>query len=187
MIMRHPLYDYLARHPAASTMLYAATFVAFVLTIVFALLDVAQRYQTVEQSSDLLAQLEETPRASRLQAALSERGMPPGSPFLQGPTATVANAALLQRVLAAISRVGGNMVSSAVVPQDTQANGGRYLKVDVTCELKQEDLQPVLYDLEAGMPFLFINRFVVEAAPPGHEGKSMHISLEVSGLWPGAK
>ena len=50
--------------------------------------------------------------------------MPTGSPFLEGQTLTVAGAALLQRVADAVTKVGGNVLSSQVDVQGVQAKDG---------------------------------------------------------------
>src|SRR3974390_2093206 len=186
MTANNSIERYFARSPGAAALGYFLILVAFLLTIAFAIWNIADQFRALDRSVDILARLEERPHSLSLGHSATEGTMTPGSPFLQGPTPTVASAALLQRVLGAITRVGGNVESSEVVQQDTQAHDG-YLKVNVTCELKQEDLQPLLYDLEAGMPFLFVNQFVVDVAPSGSERNSMHVLLEISGLWPGAK
>jgi general secretion pathway protein M len=61
--------------------------------------------------------------------------------------------------------------------------------VIASCELDQPSLQKLLYDLEAGMPFLFIDQLVVQApvaSSTNQEGR-MRILLAVSGQWQGAK
>ena len=111
-----------------------------------------------------------------------------GSPFLEGATVTVAGAALLQRVTAAATRLGGNVLSSQVELQGTQAKTG-FLTIIVSCDIEQSGLQPLLYDLEAGQPFLFVDQLSVQApasfASSG-EGK-LRVLLGVSGQWQGAK
>lgn len=176
---------YLARYPTTSAALYSVILIGFAVAVGLSLLDMMEHYRSIGQSTDLLARLEERPDGMALQGRIDARDMPPGSPFLEGSSATVASAALLQRVLAAVTRVGGNVLSSEVAPQS--ADKDKYLKVNVTCELNQEVVQALLYDLEAGMPFLFVNQLVLQAPPSTSERKSMHVSLAVSGLWPGAK
>ena len=85
-----------------------------------------------------------------------------GSPVLEGPTVTVAGAALLQRVAGAVTRVGGNILSSQVDLQGAQSKNG-FVKVSVDCEVDQPSLQKLLYDLEAGMPLLFVDQLVAQA------------------------
>jgi general secretion pathway protein M len=53
------------------------------------------------------------------------------------------------------------------------------------CELDQSALQPMLYDLEAGMPFLFVDQLDIQVANVG-EGK-LRFLLGVSGQWQGVK
>jgi general secretion pathway protein M len=61
----------------------------------------------------------------------------------------------------------------------------------VSCELDQPALQKVLYDLEAGMPFLFVDQLDVQvpqvaAANEGGSGK-IRVVLGVTGQWQGSK
>ena len=111
-----------------------------------------------------------------------------GSPFLEGATVTVAGAALLQRVTAAATRLGGNVLSSQIELQGTQAKSG-FLTIIASCDIEQSGLQQLLYDLEAGQPFLFVDQLSVQApasfASSG-EGK-LRVLLSVSGQWQGAK
>jgi general secretion pathway protein M len=113
---------------------------------------------------------------------------PSGSPFLEGATVTVAGAALLQRVTAAVTKLGGSVLSSQVDLQGTEAKTG-FLSVIASCEIDQPGLQQLLYDIEAGMPFLFIDQLVVQAPSSfgtSTEGK-LRVLLTVSGQWKGGK
>jgi general secretion pathway protein M len=113
---------------------------------------------------------------------------PSGSPFLEGATVTVAGAALLQRVTAAVTKLGGSVLSSQVDLQGTEAKAG-FLSVIASCEIDQPGLQQLLYDVEAGMPFLFIDQLVVQAPTnfgSATDGK-LRVLLTVSGQWKGGK
>jgi general secretion pathway protein M len=131
----------------------------------------------------MLAQLE---GRTRLYADVNAASgpTPAGSPFLEGQTVTVAGAALLQRVAAAVTKVGGNVLSSQVDLQGTQAN---YVSLIASCDIEQAALQQLLYDVEAGMPFLFVDQLVAQAPASASEGGRMRVLIAVSGLWPGAK
>mgnify|MGYP000928129371 CR=1 FL=1 len=61
----------------------------------------------------------------------------------------------------------------------------------VSCEMEQPALQKVLYDLEAGMPFLFVDQLDVQvpqatATNEGGAGK-IRVVLGVTGQWQGPK
>jgi general secretion pathway protein M len=101
---------------------------------------------------------------------------------LEGQTVTVASAALLQRLTVAITSAGGQIVSSEVAPQGERSRDG-FVSVIADCQLEEAALQHLLYDIEAGMPFLFVDQIVAEAPAPGNEGGRMHVLIGVSGLW----
>jgi len=113
-----------------------------------------------------------------------------GTPFLEGPTVTVAGAALLQRVANAVSNAGGTIQSSQVDILGTQAKDG-FVGLLISCEMEQPALQKLLYDLEVGMPFLFVDQLDVQVpqTTAGNEagvGK-IRVVLGVSGQWQGNK
>jgi general secretion pathway protein M len=112
---------------------------------------------------------------------------PAGSPFLDGRTVTVAGAALQQRVVAAVRDAGGNVLSSQVDLQGSQSKPG-YISLSANCEVGQGALQQLLYDLESGMPFLFIDQLVVQLPQGGGIGVAtetarMRVQIDVSGQW----
>ena len=111
---------------------------------------------------------------------------PPGSPFLEGQTVTVASAALLQRMTSIITNAGGTVVSSEMVQQGAQSKDG-YVTAIANCELEQEALQRVLYDIEAGLPFLFVDQLVVQTSSAPQESGRLRVQVGVAALWPGGK
>ena len=58
------------------------------------------------------------------------------------------------------------MLSSQVDVQGVQAKDG-FVSVLASCEVEYTALQRLLYDLEAGMPYLFIEQFVAQAPQTG--------------------
>jgi general secretion pathway protein M len=167
---------------------YAAA-VALLLAIAWAgAADILERRQSVAAASDLLAQLEGRKPSALAQAGATAGQVPTGSPFLEGQTLTVAGAALLQRVADAVTRVGGNVLSSQVDVQGVQAKDG-FVSVLASCEIDYTALQRLLYDLEAGMPFLFIEQFAAQTSQTSGapEGGRMRLLLSVSGRWQGDK
>jgi general secretion pathway protein M len=69
-----------------------------------------------------------------------------------------------------------------------QAKDG-FVAVTVSCEVEQPALQQLLYDLEAGMPFLFVDQLVAQgpAAPGTTPQGKLRVVISVSGQWQGAK
>ena len=176
-----------ARAPLAAAALYAALVVVLGATIWISLAGLLEQRATLAASAELLDRLEASRRNA--DAANAPAGsVPAGSPFLGGETITVAGATLLQRVAGAITRFGGSIQSSQVDLQGPQTKGD-FVTLVVSCEIDQASLQKLLYDLEAGMPYLFIDQLVAqapqnEAAAPGSR---MGVLLAVSGRWSGKK
>jgi general secretion pathway protein M len=186
MITNHPIDRYLTRYPNVAALVYVACMVIFFLISLVVVLNLVGQYRALSESADVLAWFEGRPRTSHSESGLTADAMPAGSPFLGGQTQTLASAALLQRVTGAVTRAGGNIVSSEVSPQGAQSKGN-YVRVSVVCEIKQEGLQQLLYDIEAGMPFLFVNQLTAEAPPADSEGRAMRVVFGVSGLWSSEK
>lgn len=107
---------------------------------------------------------------------------PAGSPFLEGQTLNVAGAALLQRVATVVHRLGGNILSSQVDLESERAKDG-WISLLMSCDLEQPALQGLLYDIESGMPFLFIDQLAVQAPTTGVNSSKMRVLFTVSGQW----
>jgi len=187
--MSSPSLDrYLTKKPAVATAVYALVIAALLFTAWASIADIFARRQAVAASEDLLAQLEGR-RAAPFGGPGAPAGpVPTGSPFLEGQTVTVAGAALLQRVAEAVTRVGGNVLSSQVELQGTQSKNG-FVSLIASCEVEQAALQRLLYDLESGMPFLFIEQLVAQApqAAAASDTTRMRVVLSVAGQWRDAK
>jgi general secretion pathway protein M len=184
--MDNPVLRFMARYPAVAAAVYVALVLVLGVAAWIATADLLDRRDAVAQSEDILAQLD---RGRQNAGPRSETGdAPQGSPFLEGQTVTIAGAALLQRVAAAVTKVGGNVLSSQVDVKEAQQKAGLVSMV-ASVELGQPDLQKLLYDLEAGMPYLFVDQLTVSAPDTvtRSEGGRLRVVLGVSGQWQGAK
>jgi general secretion pathway protein M len=111
-----------------------------------------------------------------------------GSPFIEGQTITVAGAALQQRVGAAVAKADGTVLSSQIVIDGPQAKDG-FVSLTASLEIAQASLQPLLYDLEAGMPYLFVETLAIQSPQAFGEAESarMRVVVGVSGQWQPAR
>jgi general secretion pathway protein M len=187
MTSGHGITHTLTRSPLIAVVLYIAVTGALFATAGIAVADMVSRQQALAQTSDLLDQLQgRKPRGGGASVAAGH----PGTPFLEGPTVTVAGATLLQRVAVAVGNVGGTIQSSQVDVTGTQVKNG-FVDLVVSCEMEQPALQKLLYDLEVGMPFLFVDQLDVQvpqttSANEGVGGR-IRVVLGVSGQWQGNK
>lgn len=174
--------------PLIAVTLYFAIAGGLLLMAGLSIADIISHRQALAQTSDLLDQLRGRKGGAKNAAALMAEH--PGTPFLEGPTVTVAGANLLQRVAAAVGDVGGSVQSSQVDVSGAQTQDG-FVGLVVSCELEQPALQKLLYDLEAGMPFLFIDQLDVQvpqttATSEAGAGR-VRVILGVSGQWQAGK
>jgi general secretion pathway protein M len=182
----HAITRTLTRSPLIAVVLYVVVTGGLFAMAGMAVANILDHQRALAQTSDLLDQLQ----GRRARGAGTSPLAPPGTPFLEGPTVTVAGATLLQRVAAAVGNVGGTIQSSQVDVLGTQAKDG-FVGLLVSCEMEQPALQKLLYDLEVGMPFLFVDQLDVQvpqntAANEGEVGK-IRVVLGVSGQWQGAR
>ena len=182
---------HLTRSPLIAVTVYLGLMTALAAATWGALADVLERRAEVTAARDTLAQMERR-KPAPVQAPNStpdnDAIIPPGSAFLEGPTVTVAGATLLQRIAAAVTKVGGSILSSQVELQGPQSKAG-FIGVIANCELDQPALQQFLYDLEAGMPFLFVEQLAVQApvAVSGAREGRLRVQFTVFGQWQGEK
>jgi general secretion pathway protein M len=179
MKIRQQIETLLARFPIAAVAAYFALIIALVFTAADGVLQILQRRDAVAAAAEILDRID-IRDPSRAPAARTDVSVPIGSPFLEGPSASVAGAALLQRVTAATRRMNGNTLSSQVDLLGPQSKVG-FIRATSSFEIDPARLQPLLYDLEAGMPFLFIDELVVQAPSASTEGGKLRVLLGISG------
>jgi general secretion pathway protein M len=173
--------------PLPAAAIYLGAMILLLFVIGSSLTEVLSQRADVAASAAMLEQLEGRGPVAAGRQAPGVAG-PSGSPFLEGATVTVAGAALLQHVTATVTRFGGNVLSSQVDLQGTRSKSG-FLTVIVSCDIDQPSLQQLLYDVESGMPFLFVDQLAVQipaSLAESRDGK-LRILLAVSGQWQGAK
>jgi general secretion pathway protein M len=172
--------------PLIAATAYIGLLVLLLFTVVTSISDVIDQRGEVAASATMLQQLEGS-KTARANVA-GDVTMPSGSAYLEGATVTVAGATLLQRVASAVVKFGGNVLSTQLDVQSTSSKPG-FLSMIASCEIEQPQLQQLLYDLEAGMPFLFIDQLVVQTPTTGSgaQGGKLRVLLGVSGQWRGAK
>jgi len=177
----------ITRSPLLAATIYLGLVVVLLFAVVISIADVVGQRDEVAASATMLEQLDgRNPAAGR--SPPSDVTMPTGSAFLEGATVTIAGATLLQRVSGAVTKFGGNVLSTQLDLQGSQSRAG-FLSMIASCEIDQTEVQKLLYDLEAGMPFLFIDQLVVQTplTSSGTGGGRLRLLLAVSGQWPGAK
>jgi general secretion pathway protein M len=173
--------------PILAAAIYAGLLVVLLFTVTTSIADVIGQRGELASAAAMLEQLEgRRPAAAR--GASGDVTIPSGSAYLEGATVTIAGATLLQRVAGAVVKFGGNVLSTQLDLQGAPSRTG-FLSMIASCEIEQSQLQQLLYDLEAGMPFLFVDQLEVQTplTASGAGSGKLRILLVVSGQWRGAK
>jgi len=143
----------------------------------------ADRSSAVTSAEERLAELAARARPGPTPPASSD-ALSAGSPFLEGQAITIAGAALQQRVDAAVAKAGGVVVSSQIALDGPDAKDG-FVNLSENVEIAQPALQSLLYDLEAGMPYLYVDTLGVQSPEAFGEAETarMRVVLGVTGQW----
>ncbi|HMN72270.1 MAG TPA: type II secretion system protein GspM [Rhodoblastus sp.] len=170
-----------SRNSLLATAAYAAALALLLIVGASACAALWQSWSNYSSAAENLEQL----RARKGLAGLRFTTQPPaGSAYIEGQTATVAGAALQQRIGAVLSEAGGSVLSSELDLHEAGAEGGRVALV-VACDIDQPGLQRALYEIEAGMPVLMVDRLTAQTA--GGDEKSaaprLRAQIAVSGQW----
>lgn len=173
--------------PVLAGSMYAGLVAALVFVAVSSIADILAQRQDVASVSTMLEQLEGR-RPTARQGGAADVARPSGSPFLEGETITVAGATLLQRVADSVMKFGGSVLSTQLDVQGGKSRSG-LLSMVASCEVDQPALQQIIYDLEVGMPFLFVDQLVIQSSRAASETDNgrMRVLLAISGQWRGDK
>ncbi len=182
---RAPAFMQQGRPRQLATLIYALVLLASVGVIGASLLDLQERSATLAAATDLLEQIKARQGAKPPDSGPTTPAVV-GSPFLEGKTVTIAGAVLQQRVVAAVKLVDGAVLSSQVDLKGSEASKG-FVRLAASIDIEQASLQQMLYDLEAGMPFLFVDQLTIQT-PSGNgadDKMKLRVLLNISGRWRG--
>src|SRR5574337_88755 len=104
--------------------------------------------------------------------------------FLDGSTLTLAGAALEQRVKEVVEKSGGTLTSSQVELDGAESKDG-YLGLTASIEVDQPGLQSILYEIEAGTPYLFVDKLSIQSPEDFGEQDNgrFRMTLALVGQW----
>ena len=162
---------------------YVIVLAGLLATAVASISNLLGSFEALNESRAALGRLDRQLQRSSGRQDLSSEAVN-GPPFLSGKTITIAGATLQERVKSAVKKAGGNVLSSRVDLQGPHSAEG-FIGLTESLEIDQASLQPLLYDLEAGMPYLFVENLAIQApqAFGEAEGTPMRVLVVVSGQW----
>ncbi len=145
--------------------------------------DLRDKAAEIAEAQMRLDQLSERSQPA-LSASIASNSGVSGSPFLDGRTITIAGAALQQRIEATVAKAGGALMSSQVELDGPDAKNG-FVNLSASMEVTQPAVQTILYDIEAGMPYLFVDKLSIQSPEVFGEPETgrMRMTVGVVGQW----
>jgi general secretion pathway protein M len=177
----------ISRRQAVAVVAYVGVVIALLAVSLLLVVDLHDKSAEIEAAQMRLDQLSERSRSS-LSVSNTANAGPGGSPFLDGKTITIAGAALQQRIEAAVAKADGLLTSSQLELDGPDAKNG-FVNLSASLEVSQPAVQTILYDIEAGMPYLFVDKLSIQSPEVFGEPESgrMRMTIGVVGQWRSAE
>jgi general secretion pathway protein M len=173
----------IGRRQALAVVAYIGVVIAFLAISLFLVADLREKAAEIVEAQMRLDQLSERSQPA-LSASIASSAGVRGSPFLDGRTITIAGAALQQRIEAAVAKADGLLTSSQLELDGPDAKNG-FVNLSASMEVSQPAVQTILYDIEAGMPYLFVDKLSIQSPEVFGEPETgrMRMTVGVVGQW----
>jgi general secretion pathway protein M len=113
---------------------------------------------------------------------------------ISAPSETVAASTLQQYLLDRLEQAGGSVQRvQAATGRDAKSDGMRRITAEIMFDASNDGLQHLLFDLETGMPFVFVDTLSTKPASPSENAKTginpevLRSSLTISSYWSSQK
>ena len=165
---------------------------AYALLVVLLGLALLSGYSELDEQRASLSHAQEQLQALREQQGrlpeptLLGADLPPGSVLLSGDKVSIASAEFQRRVAVTVTNSGGTVLSSQLERQDATEPSLTDITLAVECEIEQDRLPKLLYDLESQTPFIFIEGLNIRQrseAADRNQVPHLRASLRLLGHW----
>jgi general secretion pathway protein M len=171
------------RRYALAVVSYAGVVIILLTAALFLIADLHDKAAEIAAAQTRLDQLSGRSQLSSSASDASNPGIS-GSPFLDGQTITIAGAALQQRIEATVAKADGLLTSSQLELDGPDAKKG-FVNLSASMEVSQLAAQAIIYDIEAGMPYLFVDKLSIQSPEVFGEPETgrMRMTVGVVGQW----
>jgi general secretion pathway protein M len=174
----------LNREQAISVGAVAALLVVLILLAVACLQMRSEAAQELGEREEMLAHLED--RAKAVSEARARKGsVAPVSAYIDAPTQGLAGSALQAYLLQRADADHAILISAGIQPAKRE-DPPDSIRLQANLDMNLQTLQTLLYQLESGTPYVFVESLVVQlvGAKSEHaEDPQLHISLGLRALW----
>jgi general secretion pathway protein M len=174
----------LDREQAISVGAVAALLVGLMLLAVACLQMRSEAAQELGEREEMLGHLEQ--RAKSVSDARARKGaVAPVSAYIDAPTQGLAGSALQAYLLQRADADHAILISAGIQPAKRE-DPPDSIRLQANLDMNLQTLQTLLYQLESGTPYVFVESLVVQivGAKSEHaEDPQLHISLGLRALW----
>jgi general secretion pathway protein M len=154
----------------------------------FALFARSQAQQALSEEEELIGRLATAKRHVKNQTDAPVLTAAPPEAFLRAQTSGLA-IAQLEAYFSDLAQAGHVSVVSASAQPSEQADGPDIVRIQVSVDIEYEALQPLLYQLETGAPYVFVDTLRLRAANLSSDKASsshhaqMKATLGLKAIW----
>jgi general secretion pathway protein M len=183
-LIRTSLHSFvIGRRQALAVAVYVGVVIALLAISLFLIADLRDKVAELAAVHVRLAQLSDRSQQGSSASIGSNPGVN-GAPFLEGQTITIAGAALQQRIQEAVAKADGALMSSQVDLEGPDVKNG-FVGLTASMEVSQAAVQTIVYDIEAGMPYLFVDELSIQSPEIFGDPESgrTRMTIGVVGQW----
>jgi general secretion pathway protein M len=144
-----------------------------------------QRSEALQDLADNQELLDKLEAAHQRVAGKTGQHRPTKAPqeaFVNASSSGLASAQLESYLSQLIGKARANLVSSSVKPAD-RSDGPDTLRIQMNLEVPYETLQSLLYQLEAGTPYVFVDSMSVLPEHAHEASAPMKVTLNLRAFW----
>jgi general secretion pathway protein M len=164
---------------------FCALLIVCTVAIAGALQTRSEALQALADRRDQLASLEARSRSVANRSRQTKPSAAPVLAFLDAPTSGLATAQFQAYLSQLVTDQNAVLVSSGVPPADRDDKGDT-IRVQFTLNATLPNLQSLLYRLESGAPYVFVDALLVQPSGSGERATAdpvLKVNLSVHAFW----
>ncbi|MFH0296761.1 type II secretion system protein GspM [Bradyrhizobium sp. 31Argb] len=164
---------------------FCALLIVCTVAVVAALQTRSEALQALADQRDQLASLQARSRSVANRSRSTQPSAAPALAFLDAPTSGLATAQFQAYLSQLVTDQHAVLVSSGVPPADRDDKGD-IIRVQITLNATLPNLQSLLYRLESGAPYVFVDALLVQPSGSGERATAdpvLKVNLNVHAFW----
>ncbi|TAI61004.1 type II secretion system protein GspM [Bradyrhizobium sp. Leo170] len=164
---------------------FCALLIVCAVAVAAALQTRSEALQALADQRDQLASLQARSRSVANRSRSTQPSAAPALAFLDAPTSGLATAQFQAYLSQLVTDQHAVLVSSGVPPADRDDKGD-IIRVQITLNATLPKLQSLLYRLESGAPYVFVDALLVQPSGSGERATAdpvLKVNLNVHAFW----